>query len=82
MNIAVYELERDLPVPPYLHGPRSRALALKRMKLQAWQSHVTRFDRHAQQTQNQSQAAGMLRLNPRRAPYRGLSARDRDTSRF
>jgi len=63
LNVGARHRECHAPVAAHPHRPTPLPLAFQGVKVQAWQRQVSRFDRHVETTQDESQPAGVLGLD-------------------
>jgi hypothetical protein len=63
LNVGARHRECHAPVAAYPHGPAPLSVTFQGVKIEAWQSHVSRFDRHVETPQDEPQPTGVLGLD-------------------
>jgi hypothetical protein len=59
-NVGARKHEGYAPVSTHPDGPTALPVAFQGVQLQAWQRHVSRFDRYVQPAEDQSKPTGVL----------------------
>jgi hypothetical protein len=63
LNVGARKVECHTPVAAHPHSPAALPVTFQGVEVQAWQRHVSRFDRNIEATQDESQSTGVLGLN-------------------
>jgi hypothetical protein len=67
LNVGASKFESHTPVAAHPHSPNTLPVTFQGVQAQPWQGHVSRFDRHIESAQDESQPPGVLGLDSGRS---------------